>query len=169
MKNKNSLTQERLKNLLHYDLKTGEFKWRIAPNGRIFVGQIAGSPSIEGYIKIKIDCVLYQASRLAWFYMTGEWPPEEVDHKNTINNDNRWDNLRLASRTLNAQNLRNARITNKSTGLLGVTRHNALSGGFQARIRVGGKEKRLGTFPPASQAHEAYVIAKRQYHIGCTI
>ena len=73
------LTQERLKEVLHYDPETGIFMWLVAPNGRIRVGMEAGS-SHDGYIGIKVDRILYKAHRLAWFYMTGEWPANDVDH-----------------------------------------------------------------------------------------
>lgn len=163
------LTQARLRDVLSYDKKTGIFRWLVAPNGRITVGQIAGSQNADGYMQIKVDCVLYRAHRLAWLWVTGRWPIEEVDHENGMSGDNRWKNLREATRTVNAQNLRAARANNKSAGLIGVSRRNKTVGGFQARIRVDGKEKRLGTFSTAEKAHAAYVVAKRQYHVGCTL
>jgi hypothetical protein len=162
------LTQKRLKELLNYDQETGAFTWLVAPNGRIHVGQIAGSQNADGYIQIKIDRVTHRAHRLACLYMTGKWPEEEIDHRNTVTSDNRWKNLREATRVLNAQNSRRARKVNKSSGLLGVTQRNK-GRGFQARIRFEGKEKRLGTFSTAEMAHEAYVKAKRELHLGCTI
>jgi hypothetical protein len=58
----------------------------------------------KGYIVIKINKKKYYAQRLAWFYMTEEWPEGEIDHKNNIRNDNRWPNLRLATRQENRHN-----------------------------------------------------------------
>jgi len=163
------LTQQRLKALLHYDEREGMFTWLVATNGRRFVGERAGNLNPNGYIQIKVDRVLYRAHRLAWLYMTGVWPPEEqIDHINGIRSDNRWCNMRNVSRAINNQNQRRAPKRNKSTGLLGVSQRNP-EAGYQARIRHQRKEKRLGTFPTAEMAHQAYLSAKRSLHPGCTI
>ena len=80
-----ALTQERLKELLHYDPETGVFKWKQERRGGEFysvvlvkVGDIAGSlrSGERGYRhwKIGVDGENYRAHRLAWFYMKGEWP-----------------------------------------------------------------------------------------------
>lgn len=45
--------------------------------------------------------------RLAWRLMTGEWPTNEVDHRNLDKSDNRWCNLRLATASENHQNIPN--------------------------------------------------------------
>jgi hypothetical protein len=130
---------------------------------------VAGSVNPCGYRQIKIDKHLYRAHRLAWLWMTGAWPiQEQVDHINGIRDDNRWANLRNVSRAANNQNQRRAQSRNLSAQLLGVSRKNA-AGGFQARIRHEGKEKRLGTFRAAALAHEAYVAAKRKLHEGNTL
>jgi len=163
------LTQTRLKALLSYGPETGVFTWFIAPNGRIRVGMAAGNLNPNGYVHIKVDGILYKAHRLAWLYMTGAWPTEEqIDHINGVRSDNRWANLRECERKINAQNRRKPHPLNKSSGLLGVSRRNP-TGGYQARIRVNGKEKPLGTYATAEAAHQAYVAAKRALHPGCTI
>lgn len=165
----NTLTQHRLRELLHYDHETGVFTWLVATNGRRRVGERAGHTNPYGYVRIKVDRVLYSAHRLAWLWMTGAWPTEEqIDHRNGVRSDNRWVNLREVSRSINLQNRRTPNRKNISTGLLGVSQRNS-GQGFQARIRFENKEKRLGTFPTAELAHQAYLAAKRQLHPGCTI
>lgn len=153
----------RLKELLRYDPSTGQFVWRVKLARKIVVGTIAGCTRSDGYVIIKIEGVNYFAHRLAWFYMTGAWPEKDVDHK--VGKSNRWTNIRAVTRTVNMQNMRHARITNK-TGLLGVDRHRDR---FKATIRVDGERRYLGTFDTADAAHKAYVEAKRQLHLGCTI
>lgn len=66
-----TLTESRLKELLNYDISTGEFTWIKKPNKRIVIGSVAGSVCRHGYIKIKIDGFDYKAHRLAWFYVKG--------------------------------------------------------------------------------------------------
>lgn len=164
---KKDLTVERLKELLHYEPETGVFTWRVKTNkSRNWVGKRAGCANVStGYVMIGIDGHDIRAHRLAWFYMTGEWPANEVDHRNTDKGDNRWDNLRQATTRLNGENKRRAN-RNSKTGFLGVSPHRNR---FMARIKVNGKHKCLGTFDTPEQAHAAYVATKRQLHEGCTL
>jgi len=163
------LTQSRLKELLHYDPQTGQFTW-IKNHGKSIR---AGTPAdnrhpTHGYIRVRVDDVLYAAHRLAWFYMKGEWPRGEIDHRNGIRDDNRWKNLRDGSHGQNQQNRRRTNKNNLSGGLLGVTRpKNCIR--FQAKIVVDGKERYIGSFPTPEEAHAAYLKAKRELHPGCTI
>ena len=112
------LTQLRLKEMLEYNQKTGEFLWKKKPNKRIVVGGVAGRVITHGYKGITIDGVSYLAHRLAFFYMTGE-TPNEIDHINHDRADNRWSNLRESTRLKNSRHLRLDR-RNKS-GCNGVT------------------------------------------------
>lgn len=108
----NSLTAERLRLLLRYDPETGEFCWLSRPpNSRAnkifnakYVGRIAGCVCPRGYRYIKIEQQFFSASRLAWLYMTGEWPKDEADHKDRDPSNNRFNNLREASRSQNGAN-----------------------------------------------------------------
>ena len=57
--------------------------------------------------------------RLAWFYMTGEWPKNHIDHVNGLEGDNRWCNLREAT---NSENMLNRKMNkNNKTGVKGVS------------------------------------------------
>lgn len=101
--------------------------------------------------------------------MTGEWPTCEIDHKNCIRHDNRWDNLREAKTFANKQNQKKAQRNNR-TGLLGVS---PCRGKFRATIylKKDGKKNQyyLGDYPTPELVHTAYLKAKRQLHEGCTI
>lgn len=147
---KADLTQERLKQLLQYDPETGIFTW-ISPRKGVTVGSVAGKIE-KGYVSIKIDQSYYRAHRLAWLYVYGSFPEQELDHINRIRSDNRIVNLREASRSLNCAN----KASTTSTGLKGVTRKN---GAFQAQIKRGGVNQYLGCFPSAEEAHAAYLTA----------
>lgn len=89
-----------------------------------------------------IDRDALKEHRWAMFYMTGQWPPEHVDHivvGKAHRADNRWDQLRVASR---GQNFANREVqSNSLSGVKGVSR--TRSGRWMAR--VGGREY-LGTF-----------------------
>lgn len=158
------LTAQYVRELLAYDQITGAFTWKKKPARRICVGSVAGSLH-DGRIIIKIQGIPYRASRLAWLYMTGEWPIGEVDHKDTVSDNNAWLNLRDVSRKVNQQNCRRANCRNVS-GLLGVSQK---PWGFMVRIYVDGKQHYLGTYRDSQVAHQVYVKAKRQLHEGNTL
>jgi hypothetical protein len=159
-------THAEIRAALDYNPLTGIFSWKARP--RIKAGKIAGNVSSCGYLRIGIggrpSCIV-QAHRLAWFWMTGEWPRGDIDHINGVRTDNRWANLRDVPRHINLQNQRRARCNSKA-GLLGVA---MCRDRFQAKIQIDGKRTYLGTFNTAIEAHQAYVAVKRRLHSGCTI
>src|SRR5205814_2048319 len=85
------ITQDRLKELLRYNPKTGILRWKAktCPNHRVMIGSIAGSKSTKGYLRIMIDGKRYPAHSLIWLLVYGKWPKRLMDHKNLIKNDNR--------------------------------------------------------------------------------
>lgn len=117
-KNFEGLTHEFLKSVLHYNPDTGDFTWLVALARKIKIGQIAGSEDKLGYRTIFIRTKRYKAHRLAFFYMTGNVPDKEIDHINCIPSDNRWENIRLATRSQNIMNTRQRK--NTKTGIRGV-------------------------------------------------
>lgn len=146
------LTQERLKQRLHYDPETGIFRWRVAAGRRVKAGDVAGCND-HGYIVIRVDSRNYGAHRLAVLYMTGAWPEDEVDHKDLNRANNRWTNLREATGSQNCANKR----PYGAVPLKGVRLRS--SGKYEARFKINGKQKYLGHFPTAEEAHAAYVKA----------
>lgn len=154
------LNQARLKEVLSYDPATGVFRWRIALSNRVHVGDVAGCPNSDGYLRIRIDGRLYLCHRLAVLYMTGSWPEHQVDHRHGIRDDNRWCELQPATPVENQQNVRGPKSNNKS-GLLGVSPH---GNGWRAQIMTDGKCRRLGTFQTPEAAHHVYLLAKRELH-----
>lgn len=161
---KSTLTQERLKELLHYGPETGVFT-RVGIRRGYRTGTIAGHQNKLGYVSIRMDDELYQAHRLAYLYMTASWPVGVVDHINGRCSDNRWSNLRDTTVSVNAQNQKRARVDNK-VGLLGV---HSIGKRFRSVIKTSGKQTYLGIFDTPDQAHQAYLTAKRNQHAGCTI
>ena len=161
---KTELTQNELKRLLHYDPQCGVFTWITGPaNRRDLDGSVTAKKGKRP--RVRINDTLYRASRLAWFYMTGEWPNGLVDHKDGNPSNNQWMNLRIATATINTQNQRRAHTDNK-TGLLGV---HPKRNKFTAQITAGDRRVTLGSFATPKEAHVAYITAKRMIHEGCTI
>jgi hypothetical protein len=154
------LTAERLRELLHYDPETGVFTWIKITGTRVRVGDVAGSLTTNGYRRLAINGKSYKAHRLAWLYVTGGWPSADLDHINGVPGDDRWANLRLATRAQNGANSRRA-VNNKS-GFKGVSWH-AQNRKWVATIMVNGRNKHLGYFDDRAAAHEAYTIAAREY------
>lgn len=161
MKDINSgLTAEALRNALHYCPETGQWRWLVQMSFRKPAGSMAGDLKPSGYILIGLGGLRYRAHRLAWLYMTGEWPAAQVDHKNNIRSDNSWLNLRLAD---NQQNQANSRCSkNNKCGLKGAF-WNKQKGKWQAKISPNGKSVHLGFFTSASLAHQAYASAAERY------
>jgi hypothetical protein len=159
------LDTARLHELLHYDPLTGEFRWLVNRHPNKTKGALAGSPDEEGYIRIGIDKRRYRAHRLAWFYMHGVWPDDEVDHRNGVRTDNSLLNLRVVTRSVNMQNMRKS-PAKASTLPMGVNRGPQ---GLYAQIFANGRKINLGKFETPEAAHDAYIAAKRQLHAGCTL
>ena len=156
------ITLGHLKTLLHYDQDSGLWTWNISPVGWINPGQIAGSISDAGYVIIRVAGRNYKAHRLAWFYMTGNWPVGKIDHENTCRADNRWENLRPATDRQNAQNRRIRR--DNAARLKGVSFHRG-TGRYQAQIQVDGKKLCLGYCDDPVDAHALYCAAA-ELHFG---
>lgn len=154
-----TLTQERLKQLLAYDPGSGVFVWRVS-RGSVSAGRRAGTITDRGYVAIIADGRLYKAHRLAWLYTFGHFPSKQLDHVNGERDDNRLCNLREATNAENQQNL-SADGCN-SCGLRGVAK--TKNGRFAATIRVSGKNRYLGTFDSAEDAHQAYLEGKARFH-----
>lgn len=154
------LTQERLKELLHYNPETGVFVWIVSPRKGMQPG-IAGSATTTGYRFVIINYKRWPSHRLAWLYMTGSFPEKELDHINLIRGDNRWKNLREASRSENMRNT--ARPSNNTSGVKGVHWHKP-SKRWTARIKINGFKKHLGGFKKFEDAVEAINKARPLIH-----
>lgn len=152
------LTIDRLKEVLSYDPETGVFT-RLTTGGGVRAGANAGGLDFHGHRTISVDGRRYRGARLAWFYMTGEWPTDDVDHINRDRADDRWENLRAATRR---QNLANMGAKGRS-GIKGACWVEA-KGRWKSQIRINGKNKHLGYFDSAEEAAEAYAVAATAAH-----
>jgi hypothetical protein len=144
------LTYEKLHEILSYDRETGIFTWKVKTAQRVHIGQRAGSTSSgDGYEMISINNKLYKSHRLAWLYEMGSFPDVEIDHINRIRTDNRFCNLRLASKKQNMENT-TTRKDNKS-GMTGVSWSKATKK-WRAYVTHNRKQMHLGTFESKEDA-----------------
>ena len=90
------MNRAKAKELLRYSPDTGIFLWNENRGNSVKKFDIAGYENTQGYICIKIGKTLYLAHRLAWLYMTGEWP-NIIDHIDHNRGNNSWSNLRNVS------------------------------------------------------------------------
>jgi hypothetical protein len=133
-----------MNNEIRYNAETGEFWWiRQSFNNRRDMIKPAGGLELNGYIKIVINGVTVKAHRLAFYCMTGEWPPSCVDHINGVRDDNRWCNLRLATQMENNQNVRTYK--SNTSGWLG-TYWNKARKKWVAQIQYNRKKYFLGDY-----------------------
>jgi hypothetical protein len=158
------LDQKTLRELLCYDPQTGEFTRRTTRCGRSKAGDHAGRVRKDGYIEFGIRCPgtkidrTYLAHRVAWTYVYGTNPKNDIDHIDGNRANNRIENLREATRRQNCMN----RMTMPSeASLRGVTRSHGRR--WLAQIQVAGKKKYLGTFATPEAAADAYRAAAKKF------
>ena len=94
---------DELKRAFRYESLTGDFFW-LVDRSHVRAGAKAGSLLTCGYWRIRYGGEEYQAHRLAWLFMTGEWPNGPIDHHDLNKLNNSWSNLRLATPSLNNAN-----------------------------------------------------------------
>lgn len=138
-----NFNQHELKQLLTYDTITGIFKWKYAVSRNIHINDIAGYVGFDGYRKIGIKGKSYLAHRLAWFYVYGYFPENEIDHINRNRDDNRIKNLREVSIKCNRRNVDNLR--NNTSGVKGVYFHQEKDK-WLATITNNRKQRSLGYY-----------------------
>lgn len=167
-----SVTAERVREVLSYDPETGIFTRKVRLAQRHHVGDradfVVTGGGLKGYRRVSLDSQRFLAHRLAWLYVHGEWPANEIDHRDGNPSNNRIGNLRDVTGAVNLQNMRVPRKTN-SSGYLGVYKH-AQNDTWVARIQKDRRTIHIGCFADPAEAHQAYLKAKREIHKdGCTI
>ena len=152
------VTQQYLKTVLHYNPETGIFVWLEPGRGRkndLSAGSLGGS----GYCLIQINGKRYYAHRLAFIYMTDQYP-DEIDHINQTKDDNRWCNLRKCTTSQNHANI--SINKNNTSGYKGVCWHK-WNKKWCAQIRINRKKYHIGYFACKHEAARAYNITAMDY------
>lgn len=161
MSSKKALTADRLRELLSYEPDSGVFRWKVdraSHKAKASAGSVAGRKGVR-YVVIGIDRKFYRAHRLAFLYMTGNWPDREVDHKDRNGFNNTWSNLRDVTHKENSENLSLSKA-NKS-GHRGVY-WDKTNLRWRASIMHNGKSRALGRFATIDEAVAARASAERE-------
>lgn len=135
------ITREEFTHMFHYDPETGELK-----NLQKYARPIRGT-------QVMISSRNYYIHRIAWWWVMGQWPEHQIDHKDGNPRNNKFSNLREATDAENKQNVIGPRK--------GYTRHGLK---FRAKVGVDGEDVMLGSFETEDEAHGAYIAAKKKFH-----
>lgn len=158
------ITQQQLKEVLHYCPETGVFTWLVS-GGRARKGAEAGcvhcnTASGKLYRRVMVCGRRFSEHRLAFLYMTGALPEDQVDHEDGNGCNNVWTNLRAVTNAENQKNMR--RSSRNISGAVGVswvkTRRK-----WYAYISVKSNNKHLGFFHNKEDAIAARKAAEVFY------
>ena len=138
---------EKIKEVLIYEWESGLLYWN---GNHPRAGLLAGSKNGKGYFHISFKGKFYPSHRVAWALFFGENPEQEIDHINGNREDNRIENLRLATKSQNRMNM-------KARGNWPKGVYLNKRGKFQSQIKIEGKNTYLGIFDNPEEAHQAYV------------
>lgn len=160
------LTADEARNIWRYNPDTGEFFWLVpAWGGKIPAGSPAGTISGDGagradrrVFLLKYRGQMYRAHRVAWLITIGKWPSNQIDHINGDPLDNRFCNLREATRHQNMHNTKKRAGTSRYKGV------SKSFGKWKAQIRANGNPIHLGQFATEEEAHAAYCKAAKELH-----
>jgi hypothetical protein len=150
--------------MTYYPL-TGKWKYNITRTGWITKGRIIGGRDSDGYNTLTFNYKLYRCARLAFFYMNGKWPNGVMDHKDRIKHNDKWENLRDTTGTIN--NLNRGLACNNVSGVSGVWLDKA-SEKFRACVKILDKGKKktksLGSFETFEEAVLCRWKAEQKYY-----
>lgn len=154
---------ETLRSIVDYDAATGSFKWK--HDHKYFSWIKAGDEVGKGARKSGYRCTTingkqYYQHRLVWLYVYGELPSKPIDHINGVKDDNRVENLRLATPSENQHNRRKTKSKAGLTGAYRASRGNK----WYSTIMVENVKTYLGTFNTEEEAGAAYAAAKAKLH-----
>ena len=149
-----------LRQILNYNPETGAWSWRVRRGGRALAGSPAGwVEKSTGYLRIRIAGRTEYAHRLAFLYMEGSLPPNDVDHIDGNHENCIWANLRHAT---TSQNLANKSVqSNSKSGIKGVRFRYGI---WEARLTANGRQVHRSTHQTMEDAARAYASAATTHH-----
>ena len=156
--------KELILKVLSCDTTTGVISWKVGGKNRKINTPI-NSFMKTGYLRVGLrlngKCRSFKQHHLVWFFHTGEWPSEQIDHINNIKTDNRIENLRLATDQQNKRNVfRRGDYTSQYKGVCWSKQMKK----WKAKIKTDDKSLHLGYFTSEVEAAKAYEKAAILYH-----
>lgn len=153
------MTLDDIKQIVAYDPKTGQFTRNWAGYGRS-IGDVVGNIAKDGYVYIPVKGTNFLAHRLAWLFIHGLWPVEDIDHMDRNKANNCAANLCAVSRGENLQNM--IMPKHNTSGYIGASKRK--DGRWLSQLVVDRQHIHLGVYDTPLEAHLAYSKAKKQYH-----
>ena len=147
------------RSLLDYDPDTGVLRWRKNRTVGTKAGDIAGSPTGDGYQKIRLLGKPYRAHRVAFAMYYNRQPAEQLDHIDGDRGNNKIANLREATNSQNAMNMKIA-----SAHSVGVKNVSIDKKKYVVRLQANGNLFRIGRFDTLNEASEAAKKAREFIH-----
>jgi len=146
------LTKEELHNIFEY--KDGLLFWKVTRSSRARQGDLVGSDTGNGYLKVCLDKRYYKLHRVIWVMHFGEIPDGLlIDHIDGNGFNNNISNLRLATDSENQRN--RSKRSSASSKYKGVN-YDKVRKKWKAEFRVDGVSYHIGRFETEDAAKEAY-------------
>ncbi len=165
---------ETLRKLLRYEPETGKLFWlprdreffQTSNQFKIWNIRFANKEALtaitaNAYKGGHILNRKYLAHRVIWAIQIGSWPNENIDHINHDKIDNRWSNIRAATKSQN--NANKPSRPNSTSKYMGVCWY-AKSKKWRAQIRKNNQKNYLGSYDCEIDAAKAYDQAAREIH-----
>ena len=153
------ITQQQALDLFEY--RDGDLHWKVRPANLAVCGTVAGYRNTrDSYWRVVVQGKMYLKHRLVFLYHHGNLP-KYVDHVNGNREDNRVENLRLATQ---AENARNAKIPRHNTsGVKGVCKPKK-DKNWTCSLRTNKKLKTVGGFKDKELAQEFMELWREMAH-----
>lgn len=159
MADKTVPTADELLRLFSYDEESGLLT-RLTPHGpkgrELPAGSVVTGGEKSRDVRVRVFGIRYKVHQIVWCIKTGTWPTTHIDHRDLNPKNNRWDNLRSASRMENSANSHRRR--GNQSGFKGVI-WDGSSNRWKAQLRTGGRNYNLGRYACPEEAHAAYCRA----------
>lgn len=147
---------ELLKEELSYDKDTGEFCWKKVKKGRTKIGTPIGNIS-DRYFIVCINQKKYLLHKLAWYFIYGTYPEDQIDHIDQNTHNNSINNLRLVTSQENSKNKPKRR--DNISGITGVS-FDKNSNKWVVRIKNNkGVYENRGRFNTTDEAEQVRIAA----------
>lgn len=144
-----------LERISYYDIEIGRFI-RISKGKGMSKPGPMGTLLSQGYIQVQLHNYKFVQSHLVCLWFLGKLPnsDEQMDHISGDRSDDRPENLRLVTHTLNARNHKMHK--DNTTGYTGVYLNRAaITNPYTSSIRIDGENKYFGVFPTPEEAYAA--------------